>query len=77
MGNCSRLKKTFEALGVPQAERSYLAGVGAQFESEIVYQNLQQEWKDKGVIFCDIETALQHHPDLVKKYFSTSEPCTS
>ncbi len=68
------IKNTFEALGVPQAERSYLAGVGAQFESEIVYQNLQQEWKDKGVVFCDIETALQNHPELVKKYFGTIIP---
>ena len=68
------IKKTFEALGVPQAERSYLAGVGAQFESEIVYQNLQKEWKDKGVVFCDIETALQEYPELVKKYFGTVIP---
>ena len=68
------IKKTFEALGVPQAERSYLAGVGAQFESEIVYQNLQKEWKDKGVVFCDIETALQQYPELVKKYFGTIIP---
>jgi Fe-S cluster assembly protein SufB len=69
-----KIKKTFEALGVPQAERSFLAGVGAQFESEIVYQNLQQKWKDKGVIFCDIETALREHPELVKKYFATVIP---
>ncbi|MFT6765649.1 MAG: Fe-S cluster assembly protein SufB [Alteromonas naphthalenivorans] len=69
-----KIKKTFEALGVPQAERSFLAGVGAQFESEIVYQNLQQQWKDKGVIFCDIETALREHPELVKKYFATIIP---
>ena len=68
------IKKTFEALGVPQAERSFLAGVGAQFESEIVYQNLQKKWKDQGVIFCDIETAVQKHPDLVKKYFSKVIP---
>lgn len=68
------IKKTFEALGIPQAERSFLAGVGAQFESEIVYQNLQQKWKDLGVIFCDIETALQKHPELVKKYFATVIP---
>lgn len=68
------IKKTFEALGVPQAERSFLAGVGAQFESEIVYQNLQQQWKDLGVIFCDIETALKDHPELVKKYFATVIP---
>ena len=69
-----KIKKTFEALGVPQAERSFLAGVGAQFESEIVYKSLQKKWKDKGVIFCDIETALKEHPDLVKKYFSTVIP---
>lgn len=69
-----RIKKTFEALGVPQAERSFLAGVGAQFESEIVYQNLQQTWKDQGVIFSDIETALRTHPELVKKYFATIVP---
>lgn len=68
------IKNTFEALGVPQAERSYLAGVGAQFESEIIYQSLQKEWKDKGVIFCDIETALQEHPELVKRYFGTVVP---
>ncbi len=68
------IKKTFEALGVPQAERSFLAGVGAQFESEIVYQNLQKKWKDLGVIFCDIETAVQKHPELVQKYFATVIP---
>ncbi len=69
-----RIKKTFEALGVPQAERSFLAGVGAQFESELVYKNIQQKWKDKGVVFSDIETALHEHPELVKKYFATVIP---
>lgn len=69
-----RIKKTFEALGVPQAEKSFLAGVGAQFESELVYKSLQKEWSDQGVIFSDIETALQQQPDLVKKYFSTVIP---
>ncbi len=69
-----RIKKTFEALGVPQAERSFLAGVGAQFESELVYKNIQQKWKDKGVVFSDIETALHEYPELVKKYFSTVIP---
>jgi Fe-S cluster assembly protein SufB len=68
------IKNTFEALGVPQAERSFLAGVGAQFESEVVYQSLQKEWRDQGVIFCDIETALKEHPDLVKKYFASIIP---
>ncbi len=69
-----RIKKTFEALGVPQAERSFLAGVGAQYESELVYKNLQQQWKDKGVVFSDIETALHEYPEIVKKYFSTVIP---
>lgn len=69
-----RIKKTFEALGVPQAEKSFLAGVGAQFESELVYKSLQKEWSDQGVIFSDIETALQQEPALVKKYFSTVIP---
>lgn len=69
-----RIKKTFEALGVPQAERSFLAGVGAQFESELVYKNLQQSWKEKGVIFSDIETAVHEHPELVKNYFATVIP---
>ena len=69
-----RIKKTFEALGVPQAERTFLAGVGAQFESELVYKSLQKEWQEKGVIFSDIETALQTHPELVKKYFATVIP---
>lgn len=69
-----RIKKTFEALGVPQAERSFLAGVGAQFESELVYKNLQQKWKDQGVVFSDIETALHEYPDIVKKYFATVIP---
>jgi Fe-S cluster assembly protein SufB len=69
-----RIKKTFEALGVPQAERSFLAGVGAQFESELVYKNIQQKWKDKGVVFSDIETAIYDYPELVKKYFATVIP---
>ncbi len=70
----AHIKKTFEALGVPQAERSFLAGVGAQFESEIVYKSLQKEWADQGVLFSDIETAVREYPELVKKYFSTVIP---
>src|SRR3990167_6103807 len=66
-----RVKKTFYDLGIPQAEYTLLAGVGAQFESEIIYKNLKQEWADLGVIFCDIETALIEHEELVKHYFST------
>jgi len=66
------IKKTFEKLGIPEAERKALAGAGAQYESDVVYHNLKKEWEDKGVIFLDCDVALQEHPDLVKKYFMTS-----
>jgi len=68
------IKTTFDALGIIEAERTLLAGVGAQYESEMVYKNLKKEWADQGVIFSDIETALHTHPELVKKYFSTVIP---
>ena len=61
------IKKTFEKLGIPEAERKSLAGAGAQYESDVVYHNLKKEWEDKGVIFSDCDVALQEHPDLVKK----------
>lgn len=70
------IKQTFDRLGVPQAEKKYLAGVGAQFESELVYKNLRTEWSEQGVIFTDISEALQTHPELVKKYFATVIPAT-
>lgn len=68
------IKNTFEALGVPQAERSFLAGVGAQFESEVIYQSLQEKWQKKGVIFCDMDSALKRYPELIKQYFGTVIP---
>lgn len=68
------IKKTFERLGVPQAEKEVLAGVGAQYESEIVYHSLQKKWKDMGVIFCDMDTALREYPEIVKEYFGTVVP---
>jgi len=68
------IKITFEQLGIPQAERALLAGVGAQFESEIIYKSLKQEWAAQGVIFCDISTAIKQCPELVKKYFATLVP---
>lgn len=68
------IKKTFDALGIPQAERTMLAGVGAQFESEVVYKNLKEEWSSKGVIFCDMNTGLKDHEELFKKYFATIIP---
>src|SRR3989344_5323762 len=66
------IKKTFEKLGIPEAERKALAGAGAQYESEVIYHSLKKEWEDKGVIFLDCDEALKHHGDLFKKYFMTS-----
>jgi Fe-S cluster assembly protein SufB len=66
------IKKTFEKLGIPEAERKALAGAGAQYESDVVYHSLKKEWADKGVIFLDCDEAVQKHPELVKKYFMTS-----
>ncbi|MGA9531058.1 MAG: Fe-S cluster assembly protein SufB, partial [Candidatus Babeliales bacterium] len=68
------IKQTFDRLGIPQAEREFLAGVGAQYESEMVYSRLRKEWEDKGVIFIDTGEALQCYPDLFKQYFATVIP---
>ncbi len=65
------IKKTFERLGIPEAEREVLAGVGAQYESNNVYHKLQKEWEDLGVIFEDMDVAVQKHPELVREYFMT------
>ncbi|MEG2322485.1 MAG: Fe-S cluster assembly protein SufB [Bacilli bacterium] len=64
------VKNIFDKIGLPQAEQKYLAGVGAQFESEVIYHNMLQELVDKNVIFCDTDTALKKYPDLFKKYFN-------
>jgi Fe-S cluster assembly protein SufB len=66
------IRKTFEKLGIPEAERKALAGAGTQYESEVVYHNLKKEWEDKGVVFLDCDEAVQKYPELVKKYFMTS-----
>ncbi len=66
-----RIKKTFEALGIPEAERKALAGAGAQFESNSIYHNLKKEFEKLGVIFEDMDVAVQKYPRLVKKYFMT------
>ncbi len=69
-----KIKTTFEKLGIPQAEQKFLAGVGAQFESEVIYKNLKKKWADQGVLFMDMSSALRDHEALVKKYFSTVIP---
>jgi len=63
------IKKTFERIGIPEAERKSLSGAGAQYDSEVVYHNLKKEWEDKGVIFLNMDDAVQKYPDLVKKHF--------
>ena len=68
------IKRTFDRLGIPEAERKSLAGVGAQYESEMVYHKIKEELSDKGVIFDSIEDGLKNHPDLFKKYFATVIP---
>ncbi|MCL4361105.1 Fe-S cluster assembly protein SufB [Candidatus Dependentiae bacterium] len=68
------IKKTFIKLGIPQAEQKYLAGVGAQFESEVIYKSLKEQWKKKGVIFSDTSDGLKLYPEIFKKYFSTVVP---
>jgi Fe-S cluster assembly protein SufB len=68
------IKDTFEKLGIPEAERKALAGVGAQYESEMVYHSLKKEWEDKGVIFDSIEDGLKNHPELFREHFATVIP---
>lgn len=68
------IKETFEAIGIPQAERGFLAGVSAQFESEVVYHHMQDELTKLGVIFLDMDSAVQQYPDLIKQYFGSVVP---
>ncbi|MEZ4631408.1 MAG: Fe-S cluster assembly protein SufB [Deinococcales bacterium] len=68
------IRETYRRLGIPEAEQRILAGVGAQYESEMVYHKLKEEWEKKGVIFLDTDTGLQEHPELFKEYFSTVVP---
>ncbi len=68
------IKNTFDKLGIPDAEQKYLAGVGAQYDSEMIYHNVQEELEKQGVIFMSIEDGLRKHPDLFREYFSTVIP---
>lgn len=68
------IKNTFDRLGIPEAERKFLAGVGAQYESEMVYHSIQEHLEKKGVIFKSIENGLRDHPDLFREYFGTIIP---
>jgi len=68
------IKDTWDKLGIPEAEKKYLAGVGAQYESEVVYHKLQEDLERKGVIFLDMDSGLREHEELVKQYFGTIIP---
>jgi Fe-S cluster assembly protein SufB len=72
----SEIKATFDKLGIPEAEQKFLAGVSAQYESEVVYHSMQKELEDLGVIFMDTDSALKQYPELFKKYFGTVIPPT-
>lgn len=63
------IKNTFERLGIPEAERKFLAGASAQYDSEVLYKSLRKDLTELGVIFTDMDTAVREHPELVKKYF--------
>lgn len=65
------IRKTYERIGIPEAEERSLSGVGAQYDSDIVYHNLKQEWESLGVIFTNMDVALQKYPEMVQKYFMT------
>jgi len=68
------IKDTFERLGIPEAERKFLAGVGAQYESEVIYHSLREDLEKLGVVFLDMDGAVREFPDLVKQYFGTIIP---
>src|ERR671932_2279511 len=68
------IKKTFDRLGIPEAERKYLAGVGAQYESEVVYHQIREDLERQGVVFLDMDSGLREHEDLVREYWATVIP---
>ena len=68
------IKDTFDKLGIPEAERKFLGGVGAQYESEVVYHSLREDLAKKGVLFTDTDTALREYPEIFKKHFATVVP---
>jgi Fe-S cluster assembly protein SufB len=68
------IKNTFDRLGIPEAERKFLSGVGAQYESEVVYHQVNEKLEEQGVIFTDMDTALREHEDIVREYWATVIP---
>ena len=70
----SYIKDTFDKLGIPEAEKKFLAGVGAQYDSEVVYHSLREDLEKKGVVFLDTDTGLKEYPEIFKEYFGTLIP---
>ncbi len=70
------VKNTFDKLGIPEAEQKFLAGVGAQYESEMIYHSVRKDLEDKGVLFLSMDDGLRQHPEIVKEYFGTIIPST-
>ena len=68
------IREVYERLGIPEAEHKWLAGVGAQYESDIIYHSLREEWEKSGVIFMDMDDAVREHPELVQEYFMKCVP---
>jgi len=68
------IKRTFDRLGIPDAERKFLAGVSAQYESEVVYHSIRADLESQGVLFADCDTGLREHPEIFRKYFGTVIP---
>ena len=66
------IKDTFDKLGIPEAEKKALSGVGAQYESEVVYQNMQDQWEEQGVVFMNMDRAVKEYPEIVEEYFMTT-----
>ena len=71
-----KIKETFERIGIPEAERAYLAGASAQYESEVVYHNMKEEFEKLGIILTDTDSALKEYPEIFKQYFSKLVPPT-
>ena len=70
------IKTTFDKLGIPEAEQKFLAGVSAQYESEVVYHSMQEDLTEQGILFTDMDSAVREHPEIVQQYFGTVIPST-
>ncbi len=68
------IRDTYDKIGIPEAEKKYLAGVGAQYDSEVIYHSIKKQWAEKGVIFLDTDTALKKYPEFFKEYFAKAIP---